>query len=70
MFHKKFNSIPEQHRGFIALALGVVLFFGALGKLGFLQNILNVIMVAVGLYLLFWGLEHSNIWGSLRGHKK
>ncbi|MFA5998614.1 MAG: hypothetical protein WC747_01175 [Candidatus Babeliales bacterium] len=70
MFQKQFNSIPEKRQGFIALALGVVLFFGALGKLGFLQNFLNIIMVVVGLYLLFWGVDKSHILKSIKGLKK
>ncbi|HSW75800.1 MAG TPA: hypothetical protein VLG50_02055 [Candidatus Saccharimonadales bacterium] len=70
MFHNKFRSIPETHQGFIALILGFILFFGALGKLGFLQSILNLIMVLVGLYLLLWGLDHSNLWKSIKGLRR
>ena len=70
MIQSLFNKISQKQQGFVALALGVVLFFGALGKLGFLQDFLNIIMVVVGVYLLFWGIDKSNIWKSIKGLKK
>lgn len=70
MIQDLFNKISQKQQGFVALALGLILFLGALGKLGFLQNILDLIIVVVGVYLLFWGLDKSNLWKSIRGLKK
>ncbi|MCX5923985.1 MAG: hypothetical protein NTZ68_00970 [Candidatus Dependentiae bacterium] len=70
MIQDLFNKISQKQQGFVALALGIVLFFGALGKLGFLQDFLNIIMVVVGVYLLFWGIDKSNILKSIKGLNK
>lgn len=70
MFNLLLRSMPVVQQGFIALLLGFVLLFGALGKLGFLQDFLNIIMVVVGIYLLVWGLEKSNLWKKLTSLKK
>lgn len=61
MINKLLKSIDHKQQGVIALALGFVLVFGALGKLGFLQDFLNIIMIFVGAYLLFWGLKQTNL---------
>jgi len=70
MFHTLLNQINSQQQGFIALLIGAILVFGALGKLGFLQDFLNLIMVVVGLYLLVWGLNTSNLWKKIKHMKK
>lgn len=67
MFHHIFGRMSLMHQGLFAIVLGFVLLFGALGKLGFLQDFLNIIMVIVGLYVLVWGLDKSNLWKKIRG---
>lgn len=70
MLHKLLNSISNVHQGFIALIVGCVLVFGALGKLGFLQAFLNIIMIVVGIYLLLWGFHQSNLLSKIKNIKK
>ena len=70
MLQKLLNQVAPQQQGFIALIVGTILLFGALGKLGFLQDFLNLIMVIVGLYLLIWGFHESNLWKKIKGLKK
>ncbi len=70
MFHKLLSKVDPQQQGFIALLIGAILVFGALGKLGFLQDFLNLIMVVVGLYLLIWGLNASHLWKKIKNMKK
>lgn len=70
MFHIFLRRLSPAQQGFIALILGFILVFGALGKLGFLQEFLNIIMVIVGLYLLVFGLDKSNLLRKLNLLKK
>ena len=70
MFHLILRNLSQVHQGIIAFAVGFVLLFGALGKLGFLQDFLNIIMVVVGIYLLVWGLDKSNLWKQIKSLKK
>lgn len=70
MFHILLRSLSPVQQGFVALIVGFILFFGALGKLGFLQEFLNIIMVIVGIYLLIFGLDKSNIWKKINFLKK
>jgi hypothetical protein len=70
MFHLVLRNLSQVQQGIIAFAVGFVLLFGALGKLGFLQDFLNIIMIIIGLHLLIWGLEKSNIWKMIKGLKK
>ncbi len=70
MFHIFLRTLSPAQQGFIALILGFILVFGALGKLGFLQDFLNIIMILVGLYLLVFGLDKSNIWKKINFLKK
>lgn len=70
MFHLFLRNMSLVHQGLIALVVGFVLLFGALGKLGFLQDFLNIIMVVVGIYLLVWGLDKSNLWKKISSLKK
>lgn len=70
MFKLNFSDMPIQQQGFLSLIIGFILLFGALGKLGFLQDFLNVIMVIVGVYLLVWGLDKSNLWTKIKELKK
>lgn len=60
MIDKIFKNLSAQHQGFIALAMGLILVFGSLGKLGILQGILNMIMIGVGIILVVWGFNASN----------
>ena len=61
MFHIFLRALSPVQQGFVALIIGFILLFGALGKLGFLQEFLNIIMIVVGIYLLIFGLDRSNI---------
>lgn len=61
MFDMVLNKLSHSQRGILALVLGFILVFGALGKLGFLQDFLNMVMVIVGLFLLFHGIQATNI---------
>lgn len=70
MFHLFLRNMSPVQQGLIALVVGLVLLFGALGKLGFLQEFLNIIMVIVGIYLLVWGLDKSNLWRKIMSFKK
>lgn len=70
MFHILVRHLSPVQQGFIALIVGFILLFGALGKLGFLQEFLNIIMVIVGIYLLVFGLDKSNIWKKIAFFKK
>ncbi|OGB86239.1 hypothetical protein A3J41_00695 [candidate division TM6 bacterium RIFCSPHIGHO2_12_FULL_38_8] len=70
MFHILLRALSPVQQGFVALIVGFVLLFGALGKLGFLQEFLNIIMVIVGIYLLVFGLDKSNIWKKINLFKK
>lgn len=66
MFDDLFSFLPAAHRGFVSLALGLVLILGALSKLGFLQNFLNIILVVVGLLLVYQGLTKTNLLKKLK----
>ena len=70
MLHKLLNQLSNTQQGLIALLLGFVLFFGALGKLGFLQDFLNIILVIVGIYLLLWGCSATQLWKKIANLKK
>ena len=70
MFHIFLRAMSPVQQGLIALVVGLVLLFGALGKLGFLQEFLNIIMVIVGIYLLVWGLDKSNVWRKITSFRK
>ncbi len=70
MFHIFLRKLSPVQQGFIALIVGFVLCFGALGKLGFLQEFLNIIMVIVGIYLLVFGIDKSNILKKINFLKK
>lgn len=70
MFHLFLRHMSPIQQGFIAVIIGFILLFGALGKLGFLQDFLNIIMVIVGIYLLVWGLDKSNLWKKIISLKK
>lgn len=61
MLNKLMNLISAENKGFLALALGLVLILGALGKLGFFQTSLNIITIVVGVYLIFQGLQASKL---------
>lgn len=70
MFHIFLRALSPMQQGFASLVVGFVLLFGALGKLGFLQEFLNIIMVIVGLYLLIFGLDKTNILKKIHFFKK
>lgn len=61
MFEELFSFLPSSQRGFLYLALGLVLILGALSKLGFLQNFLNIILVVIGILLVYQGLVKTNL---------
>ena len=61
MFDTILNKLTHSQRGVLSLILGLILVFGALGKLGFLQDFLNMVMIIVGLFLLFYGVQTTNI---------
>jgi len=69
MFDMVLNKLSTHQRGMLCLVLGFILVFGALGKLGFLQDSLNIIMIVVGLYLLFCGAQAINLMGKLKNLK-
>jgi uncharacterized membrane protein len=66
MFDMFLDKLSISQKGILSLILGLVLVLGALGKLGFFQDFLNIIMVIVGLFLLFHGLQATNILGKLK----
>jgi hypothetical protein len=66
MFDMVLDKLSNSQKGFLSLIVGSVLVLGALGKLEFLQNFLNIIMIVVGLFLLFHGLQATNILGKLK----
>ena len=70
MFHIFLRNMSPMQQGVISLIVGIVLLFGALGKVGFLQDFLNIIMVIVGVYLLVWGLDKSNVWRRITSLRK
>lgn len=59
MLNNLLKNISTKQQGLLALLMGIILILGSLGKLGVLQGILNTIMIAVGVILLFWGLTQS-----------
>jgi uncharacterized membrane protein len=61
MFDMFLGKLTTTQKGFVSLVVGFILVVGALGKLGFLQDFLNVIMVVVGLFLLYQGFQTTNI---------
>lgn len=66
MFDMLLNKLSTSQKGILSLIIGSVLVLGALGKLGFFQDFLNIIMVIVGLFLLFHGLQATNLLGKLK----
>lgn len=70
MFDMFLNKLSAAQKGFLSLIIGFILVIGALGKLGFLQDFLNVIMVVVGLFLLVHGIKATNILSKLKHFKK
>jgi len=69
MFDMILNKLSGHQKGIVCLVLGFILVFGALGKLGFLQDSLNIIMIVVGAYLLFCGAQAMNLMGKLKSLK-
>ena len=69
MFNMFLSHLSTTQRGILSLAIGAVLVLGALGKLGFLQDFLNLIMVVVGFFLLLQGAQATNLWGKFKGLK-
>ena len=59
MLDKYLNGLSSESQGMLALAMGLVLVLGSLGKLGILQGVLNTIMIGVGVVLLMWGFDKS-----------
>lgn len=66
MFDMFLDKLSVSQKGILSVILGLVLVLGALGKLGFFQDFLNIIMVIVGLFLLFHGLQATNILKKLK----
>ncbi len=66
MFDMLLDKLSISQKGILSVILGLVLVLGALGKLGFFQDFLNIIMVIVGLFLLFHGLQATNILKKLK----
>lgn len=56
---KQLQNISYQQQGVIAIFMGLILLAGALVKLGFLQDIVNLLIAGVGILLIFWGLITS-----------
>lgn len=61
MFHNILQKLSPTHQGIVATAIGCILLFGAMGKLGILQDSLNIVTMIVGIYLLIWGFHKSNL---------
>lgn len=70
MFDVVLNKLSNHQRGVLCLILGLILVFGALGKLGFLQDSLNIIMIIVGVYLLFCGAQSVNLMHKIKHFRK
>lgn len=70
MFDMILNKLSASQKGLLALAIGLVLVLGALGKLGFLQDFLNLIMIVVGLFLIFHGAQAIHLGSKLKGMLK
>jgi hypothetical protein len=66
MLHIFLRHLPQTQQGILAAVVGFVLLFGALGKLGFLQDFLHIILVVVGVYLLVWGIDKTNLLAKLK----
>ena len=66
MFNDLFKFLSSTQKGFLYLILGLVLILGALSKLGFLQNFLNIILITVGILLIYQGIIKTNIFKKLK----
>lgn len=73
MFDTFLNKLSINQKGTLLIVLGLILVLGALGKLGFLQDCLNLILVVVGLFLFYQGARATNLWSKcthlLKGKK-
>jgi len=70
MFDMILNKLSTVQKGVLALVVGLALVLGALGKLGFLQDCLNIIMIFVGLFLLFHGAQALHLGSKFKGMLK
>ncbi len=66
MFMDMFEKLPVRIQGYIALMLGVILILGALGRLGIIQNILEMLLILTGLFIFFWGMKKSEVYTQLK----
>ncbi len=60
------KDVSPYYQGWVALVIGSVLLLGALDKLNFLQDILNMFLIVAGAILIFWGLHKTDLLRSLR----
>lgn len=67
MFNMIMNKMTAEQKGLMALAIGLCLVLGALGKLGFLQDFLNFIMIIVGIFLIVHGAQALHLTTKIKG---
>ena len=64
-----FKDVSPYYQGWVSLLIGTVLLLGALDKLNFLQDILNIFLILAGTVLIFWGLHKTHLLQSLHNLK-
>ena len=64
-----FKDVSPYYQGWVSLLIGTVLLLGALDKLNFLQDILNIFLILAGTVLIFWGLHKTHLLHSLQNLK-
>jgi|GEM_PF-1215088 len=64
------KEVSPYYQGWIALLIGFILMLGALDKLNFLQDILNMFLIVAGFLLILWGLHKTNLLHTLRNLKE
>lgn len=63
------KDVSPYYQGWVSLLIGVVLVLGALDKLNFLQDILNIFLILAGAVLIFWGMHKTNFLHALQNIK-
>ena len=63
------KNVSPYYQGWVALLIGTVLVLGALDKLNFLQDILNIFLILAGAVLIVWGMHKTNLLHALQNLK-
>jgi len=64
-----FKDISPYYQGWVSLIIGIILVLGALDKLNFLQDILNMFLIVAGAVLIIWGLHATKLLHALQNLK-